>query len=273
MLTVERPTSPWRRRLHEIIFESDTRAGRWFDVSLIWLIVLSIASIMLESVASVRARHGELLRVLEWGFTIVFTVEYLLRLVALRRPRGYALSFFGITDLLSVLPTYLSLLFPGVHVLLVVRIFRLLRLFRIFKLVRYVREARVLQLALSSSRHKISVFLTTLMGIVITMGALMHVIEGEENGFTSIPRSVYWAIITLTTVGYGDLVPRTPLGQALASFVMILGYAVIAVPTGIVSIEIAEASRKYASGQSCPTCGSEGHDIDASYCKRCGGKL
>lgn len=269
----ETPTVGWRRRLHEIIFESDTTAGKLFDVALIVTIALSVLAIMLESVHGIRVRHGDLLRAVEWTFTVLFTLEYILRLTALRRPIGYAWSFFGVIDLISILPTYVSLFLPGAHVLLVLRIFRLLRLFRIFKLVRYVREAQVLRLALSKSGPKISVFLMTLTGIVITMGALMHVVEGEASGFTSIPVSIYWAIITLTTVGYGDLVPRTPPGQAIAAVVMILGYSVIAVPTGIVSMELAEASRKYASGQSCPSCGSEGHDMDAAFCKRCGAKL
>lgn len=272
----DRETSAWGRvqhRLHEVIFESDTRAGRLFDVLLIWAIVLSVLAVMLESMAAVRARWGAVLYGIEWGFTILFTIEYVLRLLALKRPDTYARSFFGLVDLVSVLPTYLSLIVPGAHVLLVLRIFRLLRLFRIFKLVRYLREARVLRQALASSQPKILVFLTTLLGVVVTMGALIHVVEGEENGFTSIPRSVYWAIITLTTVGYGDLVPRTPLGQAIAAVVMILGYSVIAVPTGIVSVEIAEASRRVASGQSCPSCGAEGHDVDAVHCKYCAAKL
>ena len=272
----EAPDGPWarrQRRLQEIIFESDTRAGRLFDIGLIWVIVASVIAIMLESVESVRARFGGELRYAEWVFTVVFTAEFLLRLLALKRPLAYVRSFFGAIDLLSILPTYLSLVVPGAHVLLVVRIFRLLRLFRIFKLVRYLREAHVLKMALARSQPKIGVFLMTLLGIVVTMGALMHAIEGAEHGFTSIPRSIYWAVVTLTTVGYGDMVPRTIAGQAIASLVMIMGYAIIAVPTGIVSIELAEASRKTVTGQSCPSCSSEGHDLDAIYCKRCAAKL
>ena len=270
----ERPATRRRARLHEIVFESDTRAGHYFDLALIWLIVLSVTTVVLESVGSVRAQHGQLLYSLEWLFTILFTIEYFLRLVSVRHPLRYATSFFGVVDLLAIIPTYLSIFVPGSHYLLVIRILRLLRVFRLLKLSEYVVEAETLRLALRASRRKISVFISTVVLLVVIIGALMYVIEGEAHGFTSIPRSIYWAIVTLTTVGYGDLSPRTSLGQIVASIVMVIGYGIIAVPTGIVSVELAQAVRqKRLSGQSCPSCAAEGHDPDAIHCKYCGTRL
>ena len=267
-------TGERRRRLHEIIFEADTRAGRLFDLALIWLILLSVATVVLESVSRVRAQYGALLYALEWLFTFLFTVEYVLRLLSVRRPLRYATSFFGVVDLLAIIPTYLSILLPGSQYLLVIRILRLLRVFRLLKLSEYVAEADTLRLALRASRRKISVFISAVVLLVVIIGSLMYVIEGEEYGFTSIPVSIYWAIVTLTTVGYGDLSPRTPLGQMLASIVMILGYGIIAVPTGIVTVELAQAVRRRdISRQSCPSCAAEGHDPDAVYCKYCAAKL
>jgi voltage-gated potassium channel len=210
---------------------------------------------------------------IEWGFTLLFTAEYLLRLYCHARPWRYAGSFFGIVDLMSILPTYLSLFLPGSQVLVVIRVFRTLRLFRIFKLIRYMREARVLLVALQGSWPKIMVFLVALSGIVITMGTLMYLVEGEDNGFTSIPKGIYWAVITLTTVGYGDLVPGTVAGQTIATVVMILGYSIIAVPTGIVGAEIAQASRTVTEASSCPACGKIGHEADARFCRVCGESL
>lgn len=268
-----RGPSRFRDRLHEIIFESDTPAGRAFDVALLWAILLSVTAVMLESVSTFREQHGSILRFAEWFFTIIFTIEYVLRLIAIRRPASYALSFFGIIDLLAFLPTYVSAFVPGVQALVVIRAFRVIRMFRIFKLVGHVRQARVLATALRLSRPKIIVFLMAMMSILITMGAVIYLVEGEENGFTSIPVSVYWAVVTVTTVGYGDIIPKTPLGQAIASLTMIIGYSIIAVPTGIVSVDLAEASRQASSGQSCPSCSLEGHDIDAVYCKHCAAKL
>ena len=262
-----------RHRLHEIVFESDTRAGRAFDVALLWAIVLSVAAVMLESVEAYRLRFGDELRAVEWFFTIVFTIEYGLRLLALKRPGAYALSFFGVIDLLAFLPTYLSAFVPGTQALVVIRAFRVVRLFRIFKLAGHVQQAQVLSLALRLARPKVVVFFMGILSIVVTMGAIIYLVEGEENGFTSIPSSVYWAVVTVTTVGYGDLVPKTPLGQAIASLAMILGYAIIAVPTGIVTSDLAQASRQLAAGQACPACGIQGHDADARYCKYCAGKL
>jgi voltage-gated potassium channel len=261
--------------LHEIIFEADTRAGKAFDVALLLAIALSIAVVMVESVETIRDNFGFELYLVEWFFTILFTIEYVLRLVSVRYPLRYARSFFGIVDLLAVLPTYLSLLVVGAQSLLVIRVVRLLRVFRIFKLTRFLGEARTLTLALRSSRHKILVFLGAVLSVVTIMGALMYLIEGPDSGFTSIPRGVYWAIVTMTTVGYGDIAPRTVLGQAVAAFVMILGYAIIAVPTGILSAELIEAAREHRglSAEACPGCGTQGHDRDATHCKYCGTKL
>lgn len=271
----ERPATRRRARLHEIIFEADTRAGRLFDLILIWLIILSVATVILESVSEVRVKYGEILYLFEWLFTLLFTIEYVLRLLSVRHPVRYATSFFGVVDLLAIIPTYLSLLVPGSQYLLVIRILRLLRVFRLFKLSEYVTEADLLRRALRASQRKISVFLSAVILLVIIIGALMYVIEGEANGFTSIPISVYWAIVTLTTVGYGDLSPSTPAGQILASIVMIIGYGIIAVPTGIVSVELAHAVRdqQKVSRRSCPACEAEGHDPDAICCKYCGATL
>ena len=270
----ERPSPGRRARLHEIIFEADTRAGRLFDLVLIWLILLSVATVILESVRGVRTRYGELLFALEWFFTVLFTIEYMLRLLSVRRPLRYATSFFGIVDLLAIIPTYLSIFVPGSHYLLVIRILRLLRVFRLLKLSEYVAEADTLRLALRASRRKISVFLSAVLLLVVIIGALMYVIEGEAHGFTSIPLSIYWAIVTLTTVGYGDLSPQTPVGQILASVVMIVGYGIIAVPTGIVTAELAQAARQQKiTRQSCSSCAAEGHDPDALHCKYCGAIL
>lgn len=263
----------WRARLHEVIFEADTPAGKAFDVTLIVAIITSVLVVVLESVQSVRVAHGPLLRHVEWGFTALFTVEYVLRLLAVARPLHYARSFFGVVDLLAILPTYLDLLLPGGRVLVVVRSLRILRVFRIFKLAEYVGQARVLRDALRASRYKITVFLVTVLSAVLIIGSLLYLVEGPASGFTSIPTSVYWAVVTLTTVGYGDIAPQTPFGQALAAGAMILGYGIIAVPTGIVTVELANAARAQISTQACPVCGAEGHDVDARFCKRCGAPL
>lgn len=273
-LVAERPATKRRARLHEVIFESETRAGRYFDFALIWLILLSVATVILESVREVRQEYGAFLYSLEWLFTGLFTIEYFLRLLSVRRPLRYATSFFGVVDLLAIIPTYLSVFVPGSQYLLVIRILRLLRVFRLLKLTEYVTEAETLRLALRASQRKISVFLSAVVLLVVIIGALMYVIEGEANGFTSIPRSIYWAIVTLTTVGYGDLSPKTSFGQILASVVMIIGYGIIAVPTGIVSVELAHAVReRKIANRACPSCEAEGHDADAICCKFCGTKL
>jgi voltage-gated potassium channel len=271
--SVKRPNSQWRRRLHGVIFEAETPAGKAFDVVLIWSIVCSVAAAMLESVSSIRAAYGGVLYGVEWGFTILFTVEYGLRLLSLTQPWRYMTSFFGVVDVLAVLPTYLSVVLPGSQYFLTVRILRLLRIFRILKLSEYLAEAEVIMRALRESRRKISVFLLGVLTAVVIMGALMYVVEGEAHGFTSIPISIYWAIVTMTTVGYGDLSPHTALGKALASCVMILGYAIIAVPTGIVTVEMSHAMRARVSTRACPRCSAEGHEHDARYCKYCGAQL
>lgn len=259
----------WRHRLYEIVFEAETPAGRAFDVTVISLIVFSVIAVFLESIGPVRERFGEQLRAAEWAFTGLFTLELLLRLFAVRRPVRYVTSFYGLVDLLAILPTYLSLFVPGAQYLLTIRILRLLRIFRILKLTAYISGGRVIVSALRSSRQKISVFLVAVLTIVTVVGALMYAIEGEEHGFTSIPISIYWAIVTMTTVGYGDLSPQTPAGKLLASAVMILGYGIIAVPTGIVTAELAR-SHTSLSTHVCPECHGEGHDVDATYCKFCG---
>ncbi len=265
---------PFRARLYEIVFEADTPGGKLFDLVLIILILISVLAVCLDSVQSIQARYGQELLVLEWCITITFTVEYLLRLYAAPRPLAYVTSFFGIIDMISILPTYLSLLSVDFHYVMLVRVLRLLRLFRVLKLTQFVLESEVLWRALVASRRKITVFLFTVMTAVVAVGALMFVIEGPENGFTSVPVSIYWAIVTLTTVGYGDISPQTPLGQVIASLVMVLGYGIIAVPTGIVTVELSAASRTGSvSTQVCPGCMFEQHDNDATYCKHCGTAL
>ena len=266
-------TSPWRRYLHEVIFEADTPAGKAFDVALLWSILLSVAAVLLESVEGIRARYELFLRTAEWFFTILFTIEYVLRLISVGRPLRYATSFFGVVDLLAIVPTYLSLVIPGTQSLIVIRALRLLRIFRVFKLVRFLDAGHMLTQAIWISRHKIIVFLGTVMTLVLIIGALMHLIEGADSGFDSIPRGVYWAIVTLTTVGYGNITPETALGQAFASVVMILGYGIIAVPTGIVTVALTQASARRVTTQSCPECSAEGHDADAKFCKYCGALL
>ena len=270
---MSRSPRAWRARLHEIVFEADTPEGRLFDLLLMLAIVSSVVVVLLESVASVRAQAGPTLRALEWGFTILFTVEYLLRLATVRLPLRYARSVFGLIDLLAILPTYLSGLLPGAQSLLVVRLLRLLRIFRVLKLAEYLRESRTLAQALRASRRKIFVFLLTVSTIVVIVGSLMYVIEGEANGFTSIPLGIYWAVVTLTTVGYGDLAPATTLGRMLAVVLMLTGYGIIAVPTGIVTAELTRVAAHPISTQACPACGIEGHEHDAVYCRRCGTRL
>ncbi len=267
-----RTPQSWRQKVHEIIFEADTPAGKLFDVLLIGSILVSVLAVMLDSIGAVRGQFSAQLYAIEWFFTLLFTVEYLLRLSCVGRPLKYATSFFGVVDLLAIIPTYLSLLLPGSQYFLVIRILRILRIFRILKLVPYLGEAQLLMQALRASSRKIAVFLYTVLTLVVIFGSLMYVIEGESNGFTSIPRSIYWAIVTLTTVGYGQVAPQTPLGQFLASGIMILGYGIIAVPTGIVTVEMSQAFRRIST-QSCPECSAEGHDPDAVHCKFCGGKL
>lgn len=274
--------SPWREKIHEIIFEADTPLGKFFDVSLIIIILLSVTAVMLDSMSRIHNQFGDSLRLIEWVFTGLFAIEYICRLISVRKPLMYATSFLGIIDLLSILPSFIGLFYPGAETLLVVRILRVLRIFRIFKLAEYLGEANALVLALRGSQKKIAIFLYSIFIFVVIFGSVMYLVEGEENGFTSIPRAIYWAIITMTTVGYGDLVPQTDIGQMIAATVMILGYAIIAVPTGIYS---AELSRVASDGResdfksieittlACKNCGEEGHDADAEFCKYCGSTL
>jgi len=269
----KQPFAPWRERLHEIIFEADTPLGKAFDVVLLLAIFLSVLAVLLESVSGVRERYGPALRATEWFFTILFTIEYLFRLISVRRPLRYATSFLGIVDLLSIVPTYLSLFVAGTQSLLVIRSLRLLRIFRVLKVARFLREVTALTTAIRNSRVKIVVFLMAVLTIVLIMGALMYVIEGEAGGFTSIPRGMYWAIVTVTTVGYGDIAPSSVLGQIVASIAMVLGYSLIIIPTGIFAMELAQAARQAVTTQNCPECLREGHDQDAAHCKFCGTKL
>ena len=270
-----KPPAGWRRRLHEIVFESDTRAGRAFDIVLIAAILLSVAAVMVDSVASIARRHGAMLNVLEWCFTILFTLEYLARLSCVERPLRYARSFYGIVDLIAVLPTYLAVFFPEAALLIDVRILRLMRVFRIFKLTAYLSEFRLLGEAMAASGRKIMVFLSVVVLIVMIIGTLMYVVEGPAHGFTSIPLAIYWAISTITTVGYGDIVPRTDVGRALASLMMLMGWGILAVPTGIVTAEMtAQRFRpRWVATKKCAACRSIGHEEDASYCRVCGAEL
>ena len=263
-----------RDRIRIIIFEADTKAGRRFDVTLIGMILLSVLTVMLDSVPQINAKYGQQLYYAEWFFTVLFTVEYAVRLWCIEHSWGYAKSFYGVVDLLSVLPTYLSLWFPGAQFFLAVRILRVLRVFRVLRMVRYVGEAELIAQALAASRRKIIVFVASVLALMVIFGALMYVVEGGTNpAFASIPHSIYWAVTTMTTVGYGDITPTTPLGQSLASFIMIMGYGIIAVPTGIVTLELNEANRRQANTRTCSDCSAEGHSREASYCWRCGAPL
>jgi voltage-gated potassium channel len=264
----------FRLKLYEVIFEADTRAGRIFDILLLVFIITSVTVIIFESVEEFRQKYAWWLYAMEWFFTGVFTIEFFARLYAVNERRKYLLSFFGIIDLISILPSYLALVFAGAQSIMVVRSVRLLRIFRIFKLSRFVGEGQNLMTALKASRHKIIIFMMTVVTTVIIMGTVMYMVEGPRHGFTSIPRSIYWAIVTMTTVGYGDIAPQTDLGQFLASALMIMGYGVIAVPTGIVSAEmVSMKGMRTITTQVCPSCFREGHDTDAVHCKYCGAVL
>jgi voltage-gated potassium channel len=269
-----RPDAGWRLRMYAVIFESDTRAGRVFDLTLIALILASVAVVMLDSMAHVHAKHARVLFALEWVFTLVFSAEYIARLVCVRHPLRYARSPFGVIDLVAVLPSYLAVLIPGAHALLDVRVLRLLRLFRILKLAAYVDEFGALGRAIAASRRKILVFLAFVMLVVVVMGTLMYVVEGPAHGYTSIPLSVYWAITTMTTVGFGDITPKTDLGRVIASVMMLVGWGTLAVPTGIVSAEFAAQSlRRETTVRTCRVCTSGDHSPDARFCRHCGAKL
>jgi voltage-gated potassium channel len=263
----------WRDTLYRIIFEADTPLGKVFDIALVISIILSVLAVMLDSVASIHAQWSETLYFVEWLFTIIFTLEYIARVVSVSKPTGYIFSFMGMVDLLSTLPSYIGLFIGGASYALSLRLLRLLRIFRVLKLAYYLEESAVMAQALAASKRKLLVFLLAILLLVLILGTLMFTVEGPENGYTSIPESVYWAIVTLTTVGYGDIAPRTPMGQAIASLVMILGYAIIAVPTGIVTVELARSQAKQNIVIACPRCMLEGHARDARYCRRCGEPL
>jgi len=264
-----------KRKLFVIIFGTDTRAGKIFDVILLWMIIISVTAVVLESVSSFREAYHQIFISVEWFFTLIFTVEYLLRIYTSPNPWKYMKSFYGIVDLLAILPTYLGLMFDQATFLLTIRALRLLRIFRVFKLGRYIKEAAVLVRALRQSMQKIIVFFGVVLTLVLILGSVMYLVEGEENGFTSIPQSIYWAIVTITTVGYGDIAPTTLLGKIMASVAMLTGYSIIAVPTGILTVEIGRAARKVEEKQAvvCGNCGHRAHDPDARYCKICGTKI
>jgi voltage-gated potassium channel len=270
--------STLRNKIYDVIFGYETRAGKLFDVVLIGMIILSVSGVLIDSVNSFHTQYGAFLYQFEWFFTIAFTIEYCLRLYSTRNLRGYIFSFYGIIDLISILPTYIAFLFPSAQYLIVIRIMRVLRIFRILKLFRYVGEANLLYTALLQARRKIFVFLFSVVNLVIIFGALMFIIEGPDNGFSNIPQSIYWAIVTITTVGYGDISPQTPFGQLIAGVAMICGYAIIAVPTGIIGAELMNEfqqrnKRESSDTRSCDSCDATGHDLDAQFCKYCGNQI
>ena len=280
---IHKPEKGWKHKVHEIIYEADTPMGKWFDIVLFILIVISVILVMLESVKWIDADYHQTLLTLEWIVTIFFTIEYIARIVSIKKPFNYIFSFYGIIDFLSTIPLYISYIFAGSQVLLAVRAFRLLRVFRILKLVRFLGEASQLKKALMASRAKITVFLFAVLVVSVILGTLMYLIEGDEAGFTSIPTSIYWTIVTLTTVGYGDIAPITPQGQFIATLIMLLGYGIIAVPTGIVTVEFGKQGQHskvpggelaiHTNTQACETCSKEGHRDDASHCYNCGSEL
>ncbi len=269
----QKPNATWKHRIHEIIYEADTKAGKIFDVILLIAIIASVLFVMLESVSSIDDKYHDLLNISEWVITILFTIEYILRLISIQKPFKYIFSFYGIIDLLSTIPKYLSFVLVGSHNLAALRALRLLRIFRILKLARYIGASNRLLLALRASKAKIAVFIFFIVIICIILGTVMYMIEGAENGFTSIPRSVYWAIVTLTTVGFGDIAPQTPQGQLIASIIMILGYGIIAIPTGIVSSQMTKIDSIHTNTQSCPNCLAENHNDKADFCYNCGNKI
>ena len=265
--------SPLKRQLRLIIFGTDTPAGRYFDIGLMLCIVLSVGLVFLDTVEMFHREYGQIIRVLEWIFTVIFTIEYGLRLYCATHPVLYARSFYGVVDLLSILPTYLALLVPGANFTLVIRILRLFRIFRVLKLLRYLSEGNVLLKAMMQSSRKVFLFFFSVSLIVMVLSAVMYVVEGPDNGFSSIPQSVYWTIVTITTVGYGDITPKTGLGQAIAACTMLIGYSIIAIPTGILTAEISHEVRRHRDLRSCNQCHKTGHDLDAMYCSRCGCEL
>ena len=274
MAEKEERSKSWQLKLHQVIYESNTPAGKIFDVSLLLLIVASIIVVMLDSMQDLHQKWGDVFYTMEWVFTVIFTIEYILRLICIKKPLHYAFSFLGIIDLLAIIPSYLSIFLVGAQSLLVLRALRLLRIFRIFKLTHFISEFLFLKAAMRSSLNKISIFMLVVLSLVIILGSIMYLVEGRDNGFDSIPDSVYWAIVTITTVGYGDIAPVTSLGKFIASIMMFIGYGIIAVPTGIVTTEMAYAAKNKPHGhETCPGCGREGHDKDAIFCKFCGSIL
>ncbi|MFC2120778.1 ion transporter [Bacteroidota bacterium] len=262
-----------RKKLYEIIFEADTKAGKLFDIILLIVIIISVAFVMLESIPVINNDYGNILKNAEWTITILFTLEYILRIIIVKNSFAYIKSFYGIIDLMAILPTYLGIFIIGTQGLIVIRALRLFRVFRIFKLTRYTAAGKTIMTALKNSGAKIGVFLFGILMVIIILGTIMYLVEGEENGFTSIPKSVYWAIVTITTVGYGDISPQTPIGQVLAGIAMILGYAIIAVPTGIIIAEFTIEKLRKQNTEVCPYCLKEGHDNDAKCCNNCGKQL
>ncbi len=265
--------TPWRASLYKVIFEAETPAGKNFDVVLLWAILISVIAVLLESVQSIGAQYGATLRAIEWILTILFSIEYLVRCLCVKKPFQYMKSFLGVIDFFAIIPTFLSLIMIGAQSLLVIRALRLLRVFRVLKLGRYLKEFNILIKALKSSYDKIMVFLFSILTLTLIAGTVMYLVEGESSGFTSIPRSIYWAIVTMTTVGYGDIAPKTVLGQCIASIIMILGYAIIVVPTGIFSVALTRATLEEGSKKYCPHCKISAYGHDAYYCRICGTAL
>ena len=264
----------WKTKLHEVIFEADTRAGKLFDIILLILILGSVATVMLESVNSIRREHGQILNLIEWGLTILFSIEYITRIISIKKPLKYIFSFYGLIDLLSILPTYLGIFITGASSMAAIRSIRLLRVFRILKLARYLKEAAAFKSILIAMRPKIIVFLVAIFSIVTIMGTIIYMIEDPKDGFTSIPRCIYWAVVTLTTVGYGDIAPQTVLGQVFASLIMVMGYSIIVIPTVfVVTSSMLSSQENKLNTQSCPSCSKEGHDNNAEFCKFCGDDL
>jgi voltage-gated potassium channel len=265
----------WRSRLFTVIFESDTKAGKIFDIALLIMIVISLIVVLIQGTPSLLEKYNDELYLIEWGITIIFTIEYILRILAVKEPWRYVFSLYGLIDLLAILPTFLSILFPQTRYLLVIRALRLMRVFRIFKLTHFVKEGMAIVIALKASSKRILVFLAFIMVLSVILGSIVYVVEAPYNEqFHSIPQSIYWCIVTITTVGYGDISPVTPLGKFIASLIMILGYAIIAVPTGIVTVEMSKGMKaEPLANQSCPSCSKEGHDHDAKFCKYCGQPL
>jgi voltage-gated potassium channel len=273
-LEEKKDLKPWQRKLNEIIFGSESRAGKWFDIILLAIIVLSVLVIMLDSIPGFHEKWVNELLIIEWTVTIIFSIEYILRLISVGKPLKYIFSFYGLIDLISLLPTFIGIFVSGTESIRVLRSFRLIRIFRILKLSQFVEDSKKLTNALRQSRNKIIVFLFFIVMMVVSLGTVMYIVEGGESGFTSIPKSIYWAIVTMTTVGYGDIAPATALGQFIASVIMILGYAIIAVPTGIVTNDLIQGNKpKGMNNRACDSCGKDGHDMDASFCNHCGEQL